>query len=143
LAAAHSFAIEYEGMASFGPLPAALSSGSLVKIMQKLYSVSGALLQDLRDLVEIRNEIIHPVPLPPGAPDNWPHYLRRVKEKGLLTTTGDSNADYVLLGQIASHRLFTWAAEVTKGLYAAVIKSNDANAEAFLPFLENFKNLFG
>jgi hypothetical protein len=45
-----------------------------------------------------------------GTQDNWPEYLRRVKKKGLLTTTGDPNADYVLLAQIGFHGLFTWLA---------------------------------
>lgn len=144
LASTHSFAIEYEGIMNLGPVPAELSADPLVKTMATRYCVSDVLLQDLRDLVEIRNEIIHPVPLPSGTPDNWPDYLRRVKKKGLLTTTGDPNADYILLGQIASHRLFTWAVQVTKDLYAAVINSNPAKLQAFQPFLDyNFKNLFG
>lgn len=125
------------------PVPAELCTDSLVKIMEARHGVSGVLLQDLRDLVEIRNEIIHPVPLPSGTQDNWPVYLRRVKKKGLLTTTGDPNADYVLLAQIGSHKLFTWAVDVTKGLYEAVINSNAAKMQAFQPFLDhNFKNLF-
>ena len=143
LAAAHSFAIEYEGILNSGPVPAELSVDSLVKIMDNRYGVSGCLLQDLQDLVEIRNEIIHPVPLPAGTPDNWPDYLRRVKKKELLTTTGDPNADYILLAQIASHKLFAWAVEVTKCLYSAIINSNPAKMPMFLPLLDNLKNLFG
>jgi hypothetical protein len=142
LAAAHSFAIEYEGIMNLGPVPPELFLNSFVKIMEARYGVSGGLLQDLKDLVEIRNEIIHPVPLPVGTPDNWPDYLRRIKKKGLLTTTGDPNADYILLAQISSHKLFAWAVEVTKGLYAAIISSNSAKMQMFLPLLDNLKNLF-
>src|SRR5882724_8561099 len=58
LAATQSFAIEYEGIMTLGPLPTDLTD-PLVKLMEKRYGVSGDLLQDLRDLVEIRNEIIH------------------------------------------------------------------------------------
>ena len=94
--------------------------------------------------MEIRNEIIHPVPLPTGTPDNWPDYLRRVKSKGLLSTTGKPNSDYVMLGQIASHKLFMWAIDVTEGLYKAIIESNPAKVELFRPFLDpNFQMLFG
>jgi len=144
LAAIWSFAIEYESIQNLGPVPAELSTDPLVKVMQTRYGVSGGLLEDLRDLVEIRNELLHPIPLPPGTPDNWPDYLRRVKQKGLLASTGDPNADYIMFGQIASHRLFAWAVELTKRLYTAVVDSNPAKSPMFQPFLDsNFNALFG
>lgn len=142
LAAAHSFAIEYEAIMNLGAVPAELSKDSLVSLMEKRYGVSGDLLQNLQDLAEIRHEIIHPIPLPTGTPDNWPDYLRRVKNKGLLNTTGDPNADYILLAQIASHRLFAWSVEVTKSLYSAIINSNPAKTQMFQPLLDNFESLF-
>ncbi len=144
LAAVQSFAIEYEGILTLEPLPAELSAGSLAHLMETRYGVSGSLLEHLRDLIEIRNEIIHPVPLPSGTPDNWPDYLRRVKKKGLLTTTGNPNADYNLLAQVGSHKLFRWAINVTKKLYTAIINSNSAKVQIFQPFGDsNFKTFFG
>ena len=138
LAAAYSFAIEYEGIMNLGPVASELASDSLVSNMERRYGLTGDKLEELRDLVEIRNEIIHPVPLPSGTTDNWPHYLRTIKKKGLLNTTGNPNADYNLLAQIASHKLFAWAVQVTKELYAAVIHSNPAKMQAFLSFLDTF-----
>jgi hypothetical protein len=143
LAAVWSFAIEYEGSMNVGPVRTNLATDPLVKVLKTQYNVSGSLLEDLQDLVEIRNEILHPVPLPTGTPDNWPNYLRRVKLKGLLSSTGVPNADYIMLSQIASHRLFVWAAKVTKGLYAAIINSNPLKAPAFQLFLDNFDIFFG
>lgn len=144
LAAVWSFAIEYEGIMNLGLVPTELSAEPLVSVLETRYNVSGKLLEDLRDLVELRNEILHPVPLPTGTPDNWPDYLRRVKWKGLLSSTGDPNADFIMFGQIASHRLFAWAVDVTKCLYAAIINSNSEKIQAFQPFLDhNFKTLFG
>jgi hypothetical protein len=143
LAAVHSFAIEYESILNVGPIPPGLSSEPLEKLMRERYGVSGILLQDVRDLVEVRNEIIHPVPLPPGTKDNWPEYLRRVKKMGLLNTTGDPNSDYIMLSQIGSHRLFRWAVEVTKGLYAAIVNSNPAKAPLSQLFIHQFATLFG
>src|SRR6266404_5406716 len=103
LAACHSFIIEYEGIMNVGPMPPILSKREpLVKLL-KGYGATSDLITDLRDLVEIRNEIIHPVPLPTGTPDNWPKYLRRIKHKGLLSTTGDPDTDYIMMSQIASH----------------------------------------
>jgi hypothetical protein len=88
----------------------------LAMLMEPRYGISASVLEDFRDLIEIRNEIIHPAPLPAGTPDNWPSYLMYVKQKGLLSSTGDPNADYIMLSQIA-HRLFGWSVEVTKVLY--------------------------
>lgn len=144
LAAVHSFAVEYEGILNLEPLPAELSTDSLSKLMETRYGLSGSPLDDLRDLIEIRNEIIHPIPLPAGTPDNWPDYLRHIKQKGLLSTTGDPNADFIMLAQIASHRLFEWAVEVTKAIYRAIVNSNPTKAQLFQQFLDdNFETLFG
>lgn len=144
LAAAHSFAIEYEGMLNLETLPAELSTDPLAKLMETRYGLSGRPLADLRDLIEIRNEIIHPIPLPAGTTDNWPDYLRHIKQKGLLSSTGDPKADYIMLAQIASHRLFEWAVEVTRVLYGAIVNSSLTKAQLFQNFLdENFKTLFG
>jgi hypothetical protein len=145
LAATHSFIIEYEAIGNVGALPSELYDGiSLARLMETRYGVSGDLLQDLRDLTEIRNEIIHPAPLPAGTRDNWPDYLRRVKQKGLLNTTGDPEADFILLSQIASHALFKWAVEITKQLYAAIVYSDLSKVQLFLPILDgNFRALFG
>jgi hypothetical protein len=108
------------------------------------YGATSNLLADLGYLVEIRNEIIHPVPLPTGTPDNWPEYLRKIKRKGLLSTTGDPDADYIMMSQIASHRLFRWAIDVTKQVYAVIVHSNPAKITMFLPILDqNFGALFG
>jgi len=144
LAAVQSFAVEYEGMLSLEPLPTELSADSLALLMETRYGVSGSNLEDLRDLIEIRNEIIHPVPLPAGTADNWPAYLRRIKQKGLLSSTGKPDSDYIMLGQIASHRLFKWAIAVTKNLYAVIIASNSAKVRMFEAFLDpNFESFFG
>ncbi len=144
LAAIQSFAIEYEGMLRAEPLPIELSADSLARLMETRYGVTGDLLENLRDLTEIRNEIIHPNPMPTGTPDNWPDYLRHIKQKGLLSSTGDPTADYIMLAQIASHRLFNWSVEVTNGLYRAIVNSNPTKAQLFQNLLdENFKTLFG
>jgi hypothetical protein len=102
------------------------------------YAIVGDLLDDLNDLIELRNEIIHPAHATCGAKDNWPPYLTRVKGKGLLNSTGKPQSDYTMLGQMASHRLFTWAVGVTRELYVRVIESDPARALKFRPFLKSF-----
>lgn len=145
MAALHSFALEYERFLTHGQMPGIFTDKNLdlAKLMKERYAVPGDLLEDLRDLIELRNEIIHPSPLPTGTRDNWPDYLRRVKDKGLLTTSGGSAADYLLLDQIASYRLFSWAVQVTRKLYSAVVNSDPMKAHHFHRYLTNFDSLFG
>ena len=145
LAAVQSFIIEYEGMLNLQPLSDELSvPRGLAVLLESRYSVTGDLLEEVRELIEVRNEIIHPVPLPPGTPDNWPDYLRRVKQRGLLSTTGDPKADYIMFSQISSHKLFEWAVELTKKIYETVVYSNPDKVLMFERYLDyNFQTLFG
>lgn len=47
-----------------------------------------------------------------------------------------------MLGQIASHRLFVWAVEVTKSLYGAIINSDPAKSRLYQLFLDSFDTMF-
>jgi hypothetical protein len=96
-------------------------NGKLPEMFETLYGVSGDLLDDLKHFVELRNEVIHPHHTATGTPDNWPDYLRHIKDKGLLNTSG-SAGDFIMLSQMASHRLFTWAIGVENRLRAVVNK---------------------
>lgn len=132
-------------MQNLQPLSEELSAPrGLVVLLETRYGVTGELLEQFSDLVEIRNEIIHPVPLPPGTSDNWPDYLRRVKQMGILSTTGDPNLDYMMFAQIASHKLFEWAIKTTMQAYKGIINSDSAKAPSFQHFSDsNFEQIFG
>jgi hypothetical protein len=136
VAAIHAFIVEYENM--FRPGSGVQQICALDAILQRRYGVSGSLLEDFKDLYEIRNELTHPVHLPPGTPDNWPDYLRRVKGLGLLNTTGPDR-DYDLLGQVASHRLFRWAIGVTKRVFGGIVSSDPERAPQFQDLLSNLE----
>jgi hypothetical protein len=144
LSAIQSFIIEYEGMLNLHPLPEMLSApNGLALLLESKYGISGDLLDDFRILSEIRNEIIHPIPLPAGTPDNWPDYLRRVKQKGLLSSTGNPLADYLMFSQMASHALFKWAVETTEKVYSVIVNSDTAKTPMFHCYVEaNFQTLF-
>jgi hypothetical protein len=96
---------------------------SLPEVIGTKYGLSGEALKDFECLCEIRNEMVHPVPLPTGTSDNWPEYLRRIKSKKLLAAHPDPNTNYIFFGQLASHELFAWAVYVTYRAYRAVIGS--------------------
>ena len=136
LAALQAIVAEYEFII-FSPkrrTPVNVNSSAFVRD----YGIVGDLLNDLNDLIELRNEIIHPAHATCGAKDNWPPYLARVKKKGLLNSTGDPEADYSMLSQIASHKLFAWSVGVIKQLYTVVIESDPDRASMFRPFLSSF-----
>jgi hypothetical protein len=136
LAALQALVAEYEFIifSSRRGTPVDVNSSAFVKD----YGITGDLLDALNDLIELRNEIIHPAHAPCGAKDNWPPYLARVKKKGLLDSTGDPQADYSMLGQISSHKLFAWSVGVIKQLYVVVIESDPARASLFRRFLSSF-----
>lgn len=112
---------------------------ALDALVEQRYSVTGSVLEDFKDLIELRNELTHPVHLPPGTSDNWPDYLRRIKSLGLLNTTGKTDEDFDLLAQVASHRLFRWAFGVAKVLFQAIVNSDPQRASQFQDLLRNLE----
>jgi len=138
LAALQALVVEYEYLLNpTGRLaPPDINSPEFVR----RYGIPDPLLDDFNDSIELRNEIIHPAHVPTGTPDNWPAYLRRVKDLGLLSTTGRSDGDYALLDQIASHRLFEWAITVVRSLYRLVIMSDPRRAPSFMGFYKMFES---
>ncbi len=135
MAALQAFLVEFEFLIPANPTkPVDVAS---IEFPLK-YNITGSLLVDLNDLIELRNEVIHPANAPTGTADNWPKYLARVKDLGLLNSTGQTDSDYVLLAQIASHRLFKWAIDVVRSLYLAVIESDPLRAPLFRPYLTSF-----
>lgn len=105
--------------------------------MLKRYRVPAELQGDASDLYEVRNEILHPAHTPAGTEDNWPDYLRSLKSKGLLNTTG-KHPDYIFFGQLASHKLFTWACGVVFRIAHCAVLSNDQKRPTFERFLSNY-----
>src|SRR5260370_9997101 len=70
VSALQSFVIEYECMfqsdrACLEPLTRGGLTG-LVELLETRYGVQGKLLEKARGLTEVRNEMVHPVPLPTG-----------------------------------------------------------------------------
>ena len=140
LAALQALVVEYEHLLNPGgpTVPADINRPEFVE----QYRIPENLASDLDDLIELRNEIMHPAHVPTGTSDNWPEYLRRVKNLGLLNSTGTPNGDYDLLGQIASHRLFEWAIGVTRSLYEVVILSDSRRTPLFVEFLQTFDSVW-
>jgi len=101
-----------------------LDRKALHDLFKQWYAIPDELYDDLKLLGELRNELIHPAHTSTGTADNWPEYLKRIKEKGLLQSTGDPAGDYIMLSQIASHRLLVWAIDLTEQLWQIVFRAH-------------------
>jgi hypothetical protein len=112
----------------------------LSNVLSTRYGLSGESLKDFECLCEIWNEIVHPVPLPPGTSDNWPEYLRRVKNKKITIEHPEPNVHYTFFAQMASHDLFAWSVFVTYHAYEAVIHSFPDRGGLLQFFLTTFAN---
>lgn len=139
LSSVSSLIIECESIGVVTPPPVDLSH-PLPKVLSERYSMSGEVLKDFECLCEIRNEIVHPVPLPTGTKDNWPDYLRRVKDKRVAVEHPEPNTHYTFFAQMASHDLFTWGLHVTHHAYRAVIHSFPERGGLLQLFLTSFAN---
>jgi hypothetical protein len=131
--------VEY---ASFLPTDAAmlqaLTKPSDFAMILKGYAIEDPLRSDALLLQEIRNEIIHPAHRPSGTHDNWPEYLRSLKEKGLLQSTGGGDSDYTFFSQLQSHRLFAWSWRVTRDVVERILLSDARKMAALGNFLHNY-----
>ena len=67
---------------------------------------------NLRLAIEVRNEIVHPVPLPPGTQNNVPTDLLPLHEMGLLMSTEAPNHDFTFGDKLRSYALGYWCWEV-------------------------------
>ncbi len=84
-----------------------------------LYKVRGGLLGCLKQLVQLRNEIIHPAHLATG-PVIWPRELSQTKKRGLLNSPPKESEEYLLLDQLKSLRLLEWAMQIVEQLKKVV-----------------------
>ncbi len=73
----------------------------------KLYSLPDELRQDLDALIEVRNQIVHPSPVPFGKPE-WPESLQRLRHRKVLDGSMPQSGTHAL-SLLASHPLFEWA----------------------------------
>jgi hypothetical protein len=105
----------------------------------KHYSIIDPLRSDALLLQEVRNEIIHPAHRPSGTADNFPNYLRKLKERGLTQSAGRGDTDYIFFSQLQSHRLFAWSWQVTRDLVKVILNSDPRKA-ALVDFLQNYES---
>ncbi len=103
------------------------------------YFIDDPLRSESLLLQELRNEIIHPAHRPSGTPDNWPDYLRVLKDKGVLQSTGRMDSDYIFFSQLQSHRLFAWSWRVTRDMIERILQSDPRKSPMLRDFLHNYE----
>jgi len=89
-------------------LKALAASANDVEYILSRYTVPDSLAEDLRLLVQLRHELLHPSHRPAGTSHNTPAYLESLRQRNLLQSTG-TESDYIWIDQLKSHRLFQWA----------------------------------
>jgi hypothetical protein len=118
-------------------LDALTQANDFAKILDR-YLIDDPLRSESLLLQELRNEIIHPAHRPSGTPDNWPDYLRVLKDKGLLQSTGHRDSDYIFFSQLQSHHLFAWSWRVTRDIVERVLRSDPRKSQVLGDFLQNY-----
>lgn len=107
--------------------------------MLERYGIDDALRSESLLLHDLRNEIIHPAHRPSGTPDNWPKYLRVLKDKGVIRSTGRKDSDYIFFSQLQSHCLFGWSWRVTRDIVERVLESDSRKSPVLGDFLYNYR----
>ncbi len=70
--------------------------------------------RNLKLVVEVRNEIVHPMPFATGTQWNVPNNLVPLHETGLLISTEKPDSDYTFSDKVRSYALGYWCWEVVE-----------------------------
>jgi len=114
-----------------------LAGVNSVREVLKLYPLTDERRQDLEALIEIRNQIVHPSPVPFGRPE-WPESLQRLRDRKVLDGNTPQSGTYAL-ALLASHGVFEWAVERCAEALDVVA---DSDAERSWMFHQSAENLW-
>jgi hypothetical protein len=137
MAGVEAFLIEHQHLLKDSSSIQTLAGVSSVREVLKLYPLTDELRQDLEALIEIRNQIVHPSPVPFGRPE-WPESLQRLRDRKVLDGNTPQSGTYAL-ALLASHRVFEWAVERCAEALDVVA---DSDAERSWMFHHSAENLW-
>ena len=95
------------------------------------------LRKQLKLLLDVRHEIVHPAHRPGLERNNTPTYLAQLRDSGLLQSTGNET-DYIWLNQIQSHNLFRWAFGILKNTVEQLLRIHNVPAYAANGLIETY-----
>jgi hypothetical protein len=129
LAGVEAFLIAHQHLLKDSSGIAALAGVVPLKNVLKHYPLGDVLQTDMEALIEIRNQIVHPSPLPFGTAE-WPASLKRLHDLQVVDgNTPQSGADALML--LGSHRVLEWAVEKCAQALVAVADSDPERAWMF------------
>jgi len=135
LAGVEAFLIEHQHLLKDSSSIQALAGVCSARGVLKLYHLPDELRRDLEALIEIRNQIVHPSPVPFGKP-GWPESLQRLRERKVLNgNTPQSGTD--VLDLLASHRIFEWAIQRCAEALDVIADSDAERSWMFHQLAEN------
>ena len=135
MAGVEAFLIEHQHLLKDSSRIQTLAGINNVREVLKLYPLPDELRRDLEALIEIRNQIVHPSPLPFGKAA-WPESLQRLRDQTVLDGNApQSGADVLAL--LASHRVFEWAIERCAEMLDAVADSDAERSWMFHQLADN------
>jgi len=135
MAGVEAFLIEHQHLLKDSSGSKTVAGVDPVRGVLKLYPLPDELRRDLEALVEIRNQIVHPSPVPFGKPA-WPQSLQRLRDwKVLDGKTPQSGMD--VLDLLASHRMFEWAVERCAEALDVIADSDAERSWMFHQLAEN------
>lgn len=100
------------------------------------YVLPPSLSDDLRLLLEVRHEILHPASRPGPDANHTPGYLQSLRNRDLLQRTG-KEIDFTWIAQLQSHRLFRWAFETIAATVEVLLLEHRV-PEDEMPLLQSY-----
>lgn len=129
LAGVESYLIQHQHLLKDSSGMKVLAGVDPLKEVLTFYALPAELQTDMEVLIEIRNQIVHPSPLPFGQPE-WPASLKRLHDLKLIEgNTPESGTD--ALAMLGSHRVFEWAVERCAQALDLVADSDPDRASMF------------
>jgi hypothetical protein len=120
LAGVEASVIEHQHLLR-APTESKLAGAKPLLDVLKTYALPAELLQHIEDLIEIRNEIIHPI----SRSTHCPEYIERLQKLGVLES-GPVDSGATILGKMLNPEVFKTAIEWCSQVLHHIAKSDPA-----------------
>ena len=80
------------------------------------------IIKDLALVIEVRHEIVHPMPLSTGTPWNIPENFLPLHRAGILISKGHPDDDYLFIDKLRSYALAYWCWEVVQSCVSLLVE---------------------
>ena len=94
-----------------------------IETIAQMQSISfEQIIKDLALVIEVRHEIVHPMPLSTGTPWNIPENFLPLHRAGILISKGHPNDDYLFTDKLRSYALAYWCWEVVQSCVSLLVE---------------------